>query len=82
MPTRDLIERLGPLDFSRPWAETNAKFVGLRAALGGMATPVAEYTEANRMTRSSKVIELDEMWDQAAEDHPDPQAKPFFPMKS
>ena len=33
------------------------------------------------MTRRPKVTELDEFWDQAARDHPDSDAKPFFPTK-
>jgi hypothetical protein len=38
--TIDLLERLGPLDLTRPRAEINSRFVNLRAAVAGIATPV------------------------------------------
>ncbi|SCL33025.1 hypothetical protein [Micromonospora aurantiaca (nom. illeg.)] len=78
MTDKNLLEQLGPLDLTRPWAEINAQFVNLRAALGGMATPVPPYTEANSVTRRLAVTELDELWDRTASEHPDPAAKPFF----
>ncbi|MFF5177779.1 hypothetical protein ACFY2Q_07110 [Micromonospora sp. NPDC000316] len=61
MTDEELLDRLGPLDLGRPRPEINARFVGVRAELSGIAEPVPPTAKAHLVTRPAAVTDLDRL---------------------